>query len=88
MSVEFTIDGLNERQKCLADMIWAFEDFRDVTKFIRALPTQALQDEAHSIVELMKMAALEQCYEGIQDKQLEPQWPFDAKALLDKIKKR
>jgi hypothetical protein len=29
----------------------------------------------------MKMAAIEQCYEGIAE-------PFDAKAVLDKISKR
>lgn len=81
MTVEFTIDGLSPRQMVLADIIWAFEDFADVQKFIRTLPTQALRDEAYSITEVMKMAALEQCYEGICE-------PFDAKALLDKIAKR
>jgi hypothetical protein len=81
MTVEFTIDGLSPRQMVLADIIWAFEDFADVQKFIRTLPTQALRDEAYSITEVMKMAALEQCYEGIRE-------PFDAKALLDKISKR
>jgi hypothetical protein len=65
MSVEFTIEGLNERQRCLADIIWACKDFADVQKFIKTLPTHALRDEAYSIVELMKMAAVEQCYDGI-----------------------
>ena len=81
MSVEFTIEGLNERQRCLADIIWACKDFAGVQKFIKTLPTHALRDEAYSIVELMKMAAIEQCYEDIEE-------PFDAKALLDKISKR
>lgn len=81
MTVEFTIEGLTPRQTVLADIIWAFEDFADVKKFIKTLPTRALQDEANSLVELMKMAAIEQCYEGIQE-------PFDARALLDKISKR
>jgi hypothetical protein len=81
MSVEFTIEGLNERQRCLADIIWACKDFADVQKFIKTLPTHALRDEAYSIVELMKMAAIEQCYEDIEE-------PFDAKAVLDKISKR
>lgn len=81
MSVEFTIEGLNERQRHLADIIWSFEDFADVQKFIKTLPTYALRDEANSIVELMKMAVLEQCYDGIKE-------PVDAKALLDKISKR
>jgi hypothetical protein len=81
MSVEFTIEGLNERQRCLADIIWACKDFAGVQKFIKTLPTHALRDEAYSIVELMKMAAIEQCYDGIEE-------PFDAKVLLDKISKR
>jgi hypothetical protein len=81
MTVEFTVDGLSPRQMVLADIIWAFEDFQDVQKFIRALPNKALQDEAQSVVEVMKMAAIEQCYEGLRE-------PFDAKQLLDKIAKR
>jgi hypothetical protein len=52
-----------------------------VQKFIKTLPTGELRDEAYSIVELIKMAAIEQCYDGITE-------PFDAKALLDKISKR
>lgn len=81
MTVEFTIDGLTPRQTVLADIIWAFPDFSGVQKFIKTLPTGELRDEAYSLVELMKMAAIEQCYEGITE-------PFDAKALLDKISKR
>jgi len=81
MTVEFTLDKLTPRQIVLADIIWAFADFTDVKTFIRTLPTQALRREAEGIVELMKMAAIEQCYEGIAE-------PFDAKKLLDKISKR
>ena len=80
MSVEFTIEGLTPRQMVLADIIWAFEDFADVQKFIRTLPTGELRSEANSITELMKMAAIEQCYDGITE-------PFDAQALLAKISK-
>lgn len=75
MTVEFTIQGLNYRQRGLADIIWACEDKAEVDRFIRTLPTQALRHEAGSIVELMKMAAVEQCYEGMTE-------PVDVKALL------
>ena len=78
MSVEFTLEKLTPRQMVLADIIWAFEDFTDVQKFIKTLPTGELRDEAYSIVELMKMSAVEQCYEDIAE-------PFDAKALLAKL---
>lgn len=81
MAVEFTLEKLTPRQMVLADIIWAFADFSGVQKFIKTLPTGELRDEAYSLVELMKMAAIEQCYEGITE-------PFDAKALLDKISKR
>jgi hypothetical protein len=81
MSVEFTLEKLTPRQMVLADIIWAFEDFAGVQKFIKTLPTGELRDEAYSIVELMKMAAIEQCYEGITE-------PFDARAVIDKISKR
>ena len=65
--IEFTIEGLNERQRHLADIIWACETQAAVQKFIKTLPTYALRDEANSIVELMKMAAVEQCYDGISE---------------------
>ncbi len=79
--VEFTLEKLTPRQMVLADIIWAFEDFADVQKFIKTLPTVELRAEARSITELMKMAAIEQCYEGIAE-------PFDARAVIDKISKR
>ena len=79
--IEFTLEGLTPRQMILADIIWACEDKPEVDRFIKALPTQAFRNEAKSIVDLMKMAAVEQCYDGIRE-------PFDAKALLDKISKR
>jgi len=79
--IEFTIDGLTPRQMILADIIWACEDKPEVDRFIKSLPTQAFRNEAKSIVDLMKMAAVEQCYDGLTE-------PFDARALLDKISKR
>jgi hypothetical protein len=65
MSIEITIDGLNARQRVLADIIWSFQDRKDINAFIRSLPTVDLQDEAKAIVELMILAAVEQCYDGL-----------------------
>ena len=62
--IEITIDGLNDRQRVLADIIWAFEDRKGINAFVRSLPTIQLQDEAKAIVELMILAAVEQCYDG------------------------
>ncbi len=63
--IEITIEGLNARQRVLADIIWAFEDRKGINAFIRSLPTVELQDEARSIVDLMIMATIEQAYDGL-----------------------
>jgi len=65
MSVEFTIEGLNARQRFLADIIWACDTKDRVDAFIKSLPTKALRNEARSIVDLMVMAVVEQCYDGV-----------------------
>lgn len=81
MSVEFTIEGLNARQRVLADIIWSCNTAEAVKGFIRSLPTRDQRDEAESIVELMKLAVAEQCYDGISEMD-------QAKSVLDKIAKR
>lgn len=65
--VEIQIQGLNKRQRVLADIIWACDTRDEVNKFIKALPTKALREEADNIVTLMIMATVEQAYEGITD---------------------
>lgn len=81
MSVEITIEGLTPRQQILADMIWACDTRAQITAMIKVLPTQEMKDEAESIVEMMIMATVEQCYDGIS--------PMDeAQSVLDKISKR
>jgi hypothetical protein len=80
MSVEITIEGLSAKQRFLADIIWSFDDYADVKRFIDSLPPGERKD-AQGIVELMKMATMEQLYDGIDE-------PADAKKLLDRISKR
>lgn len=63
--IEITIEGLNARQKVLADIIWACETRKEINTFIRSLPTVQLQDEAKAIVDLMLMAVVEQAYDGL-----------------------
>ena len=80
MTVEFTIEGLDARQRMLADIIWSLPTKAKVDAFIQSLPPEMARD-ARSIVNLMLMAAIEQCYDGIS--------PMDeAKEMLDKIAKR
>jgi hypothetical protein len=78
--IEFTMEGLNERQRFLADMIWACNTGDDVKAFCRALPTPALRKEAKTIVEMMKMAVVEQCYDGLGSME-------ESQSVLDKIKR-
>ena len=79
--IDITIQGLNARQRFIADILWAFEDGKDADRFVRCLPTAELRNEAQSIKDLMLMAAVEQLYDGISDN-------LDAKMVIDKISKR
>jgi len=77
--IEITIDGLNARQRVLADMIWACDSKADVENFISALGTKALRREAEVIVEMLIMATVEQCYDGIGSMD-------EAQAVINKVK--
>jgi hypothetical protein len=79
--IDITIQGLNARQRFIADILWAYEDGKDADRFVRCLPTAELRNEAQSIKDLMLMAAVEQLYDGISDNP-------DAKMVIDKIQKR
>lgn len=78
--IEITIDGLNARQRVLADMIWACDSKADINRLIKSLPTQEMKDEASSIVDLMLMATIEQCYDGLGSMD-------EAKQLINKVNK-
>jgi hypothetical protein len=64
--VEFTLEGLNARQQVLADIMWSLEEYADVQTFIKTLPRKE-RAEAEGIIEMMRMAVVEQCYDGIQN---------------------
>ncbi len=81
MSIEITIQGLNKRQAAMADMIWACETKRQVDAFISGLPTQKLKQEAQTIVDMMIMATIEQCYDGLGSMD-------EANSVLQKYNKR
>ena len=78
--LEITIQGLNARQQVLADIIWACDTRKQINEFIRSLPTVELQDEARSIVDLMIMATIEQCYDGLGEM-------TEATQLINKVAK-
>ena len=64
MTNEITIHGLNERQRFLADVIWSCQSELAVKGFVRSLPNREFRQEAEAIIEMMKLAVVEQCYDG------------------------
>lgn len=78
MSIEFTIEGLSPKQMVLADIMWSLDGFDEVAAFIATLPKQD-RKECHTIIELMKMAAVEQCYDGLGSMD-------EAQSLINKVK--
>jgi len=56
--VEIKLDGLNKRQRVLADIMWAIEEWDDVERFIATLPKRE-RIECEGIVEMMKMELVE-----------------------------
>jgi hypothetical protein len=78
--IDITIEGLNAEQRVLANIIWSYEDYADVQKFINSLPKRQ-KIAAQGIVELMRMAAVEQLYDGITDNP-------EANMVIDRIAKR
>jgi len=77
--VEFELTGLNTRQQILADIMWQLEEYDDVQAFIATLPDREAC-ECQTIIEMMQMAVVEQCYDGIQNLDA-------ANSVLDKIRK-
>ena len=53
------IEGLNKKQRLLADLIWAMDNKEQVTAFIRSLPPKDRRD-AQTITEMMILAFLDE----------------------------
>jgi hypothetical protein len=77
--IEITLEGLNARQKVLADMIWACDSKAEIDLFIKSLPNKALKTEAQVIIDMLLMATIEQCYDGIGSLD-------EANELINKVK--
>jgi hypothetical protein len=54
-----TIQGLSPKQRFFADILWKFSEGDDVKRFIESLPKDD-QDEAHSVVEMMIWAVMDE----------------------------
>lgn len=64
MTVEIKLEGLNARQKVLADIMWSIPEWEDVERFMSTLPRRE-RAECESIVELMKLELVETYRKGM-----------------------
>ncbi len=78
--LEIQLDGLTKEQTVLADMIWACKTKKQIDALIASLPTKKMKADAETIVQMMIMATIEQCYDGLGSLD-------EANAVLDKIKR-
>jgi hypothetical protein len=78
---EIQLNGLNQRQQVLADIMWAIEEWSDVEQFIATLPKRE-RIECEGIVEMMRMELVESYRKGMKVENT-----ADAIRLIDKIRK-
>jgi predicted secreted Zn-dependent protease len=79
------LEGLNARQRVLADIMWSIEEWTDVERFIATLPKRE-RAECESIVEMMKMELVEQYRKGMEIENTQEANKV-IKSVLDKFKK-
>jgi DNA-binding transcriptional regulator PaaX len=82
--VEITLEGLNARQKVLADILWSIEEWSDAERFIATLPKRE-RAECESIVEMMKMELVESYRKGMAEDGMLPD-NLEAKRVIDKFR--
>lgn len=85
MTVEIKLEGLNARQKVLADIMWAIEEWTDIEKFVKTLPARE-RNECKSILEMMQMEVVESYRKGMAEDGMLPD-NQEAKRVIDKIRK-
>jgi hypothetical protein len=78
---EIHLNGLNQRQRVLADIMWSIEEWSDVERFIATLPSRE-RIECEGIVEMMKMELVESYRKGMKVEDT-----VEATRLIDKIRK-
>ena len=74
--MQIQIEGLNKKQRAIADILWTMNGKDEVMGFIRSLQGQTKQD-AEVVLELMLWAVWDECGEITTD----------TKELLDNIMK-
>ena len=77
------ITGLSKRQKVLADILWTFNEWEQVERFMNTLPKRDRID-CEGIVELMRLALIEECVkEGYVEES-----NTEANELINRIKNK
>lgn len=69
------IEGLNKRQRAIADVLWMMNTKADALRFIASLEPQTRRD-AETVIEMMQLAVIDEC-ESIDD---------SVKLMLDNLK--
>ena len=58
MSIE--IQGLNKRQRAIADVLWLMQSKANALRFIASLEPQTRKD-AETVIEMMQLAVIDEC---------------------------
>jgi len=69
------IEGLNRRQRAIADVLWLMNTRADALRFIGSLEPQTRKD-AETVIEMMQLAVIDEC-DTIDD---------SVKSMLDNLK--
>jgi hypothetical protein len=73
MSIQ--IEGLNKRQRAIADVLWLMNSKADALRFIASLEPTTRRD-AETVIEMMQLAVVDEC-DSIDD---------SVKSMLDNLK--
>jgi hypothetical protein len=73
MSIQ--IEGLNKRQRAIADVLWLMNSKADALRFIASLEPTTRRD-AETVIEMMQLAVIDEC-DSIDD---------SVKLMLDNLK--
>lgn len=73
MSIQ--IEGLNKRQRAIADVLWMMNTREDAERFVKSLEP-ATRKDAETVIHMMMLAVIDEC-ETIDD---------SVKLMLDNLK--
>ena len=54
------IEGLNKRQRAIADVLWLMKTREDAERFVASLEPQTRQD-AEIVIQMMMLAVIDEC---------------------------